>query len=275
MKKSFQFFFLPFIFFLLSGPAFADQSCCSTHGGEAYCNIATSTLYCQDGTVSTDCTCRAADTPIPTPTSVPTPIPAPTAATPECPAYSTFDKNSGVCKCNTGYIVHENACITSADYCWTEYGGNAYYDKDKNACGCSAGYTWNSDGSKCISMGDLCHNKFGSKSYYNSENNTCNCYQGYAIQNDQCQLIPTQAAAITPTTSNLLATNTPVPTPTTAALKLPSVMPFKVISSKVSPTPVKKSINAEKKYVAVKKENTKGFLQIIQNILYFILHIFI
>ena len=270
IKKVFPWFLLFILFFLLPEVSSADQSCCSTQGGEFYCDYSTSKLYCKDGTVSTDCTCRPADTP--TPTLAPTFTPAPTPTPQACPDFSSYDNSSGVCKCNTGYVVNNNTCISYTEYCWTEYGGNAIYDTDKNSCSCSQGYTWNNEGTSCISMNDLCHNKIGGQSYFNGDSNTCNCYDGYAIQNDQCKLIPTQMLSNPQSTSETVITNTPIPSPTAAVIKIPSTSPTKMVIKSVKPTPLKKKNTQVKKYISVKKTHQSRLAQFFENIWNFIVN---
>lgn len=243
------FVFVVFLTFLsFPKTSFAQLECCSEHGGNYACDFATHKLYCKDGTVSTACSCSQQNTPTPTPGPTNTPTSTPT--TPPCPNFSKYDKTSKTCKCISGYVVNDNACISNAEYCWIKHGGNAEYDKDKNSCTCPQGYTFNSDGSKCITLGQLCRNKLGEKSYYNSDTNACVCYQGYSIQNNSCQLVPTQAVSIQKT-SVVIPTDTPKPTPTLTLTPTPTKKPqivtptfgAKKLGKQFSIEPIKKQPN--------------------------------
>ncbi len=202
---------------------------------------------------------------------LPTNTPTPTS----CPALSSYDTEVGACKCNTGYIVENNECVSDSQYCWAKYGGNATYDADKNSCSCPQGYTWNNEGTSCISLNQLCNNDLGSKSYYNNDDNACYCYQGYSIQNNECQLIPTQTLSNSQGTSETVVTNTPILNPTIAVLIIPSLTSTKSIGKKITPTlTVKRNVLGVKNYITVGKTQKNGFTQIINSIWNFILHLF-
>jgi hypothetical protein len=268
IRKKHFFFLLLIIFFTFPLNTFAEESCCSSQGGAYYCEAATSKLYCKDGSVSSDCTCRLADTPTPSPSPIPTLVP--TTIQPECPSFSSYDTASGVCKCQSGYAANNTECLPYHNYCWTKYGGNAIYDTEKNNCSCSQGYTWNNEQTKCISLNEFCHGKLGSKSYYDSDNSTCTCYQGYAIYNNQCQLIPTQMLSTPHNTSLVFIINTPVPNPTFATVKIPNATPTTYVVKDVSPTFAKKKNREVKKYISMRKIHKDGLDQILKNILDFI-----
>lgn len=189
LQKKLAVLILIFILYIFPDSSFA-VTCCVDHGGEYACNYTTGELYCKDGTLSKDCTCRRV-TLTPTLTPTPTPMPTTNPTLPSCVANSTYDKNLKICKCNSGYTADENSCISYKDYCWHNFGSNSTYDSSKEGCVCSSGYLWNTDGNACISYNKTCQNRLGINSYYNSQDNTCNCYKGYSIIDDECELIPT------------------------------------------------------------------------------------
>lgn len=242
----------------------ADDTCCVGHGGDYACNYATSQLYCQDGSVSTACTCQAA--PTPTPTAMPTQIPVSQA--PQCPVNASFSNSSNACTCNTGYVVSNNSCVTYGAFCSGQYGNNSYYNSASNACACSGGYTWNTVGSACVTMDTLCNEKIGSKSYYNSSNDSCYCYDGYSIQNGQCQVMPTPVPpdTIAPTTGVPVVPPTPIVIPTLAAVIVPThaptptKAPVKKAAAKFDPNKKVPGLNG---FVAVKKKKSGGFFETI------------
>jgi hypothetical protein len=266
IEKKILISFLFIIFFVLPGIAFAEMNCCSTNGGAYACDYVTGKLYCKDGTVSTQCACHLANTPTPVPK--PKPTSSPTPVTPVCPNFSKYDAGLKTCKCNKGYTVNNNACISYAEYCWTNYGGNSKYDSSLKNCVCEQGYTWNNEGKSCISMNDLCRNKIGSKSYYNSDKNTCDCYQGYSIQSNKCQLIPTQILVTPQKTSENIITNTPIPSPspTIMVTKIPILSPTNSFLIKISPV--------TSNYIVEKKIRRGLFMQFLENIWKFILNLF-
>lgn len=189
VKKVLPALFLVLIFYFIPTGSFAQTACCSQNGGVYACDYSTSKLYCRDGTVSKDCTCKKV-TYTPTPSPKPTPVPT----LPFCVPHSTYDKSLKGCKCDSGYIVSDNSCITYQDFCWQNFGGNSSYDKDNDRCVCSSGYAWDGKNNTCISLNKICQNNLGSKSYYNSEDKTCNCFQGYYIKDGKCSVIPTPIA---------------------------------------------------------------------------------
>lgn len=247
---------------------FAQLSCCSQNGGTYACDYSTSKLYCKDGTVSTECTCRPADTPTPNPSPTPTTTPTPTPIT--CPAFSTYYLQARVCKCNTGYLANGDVCVSYQDYCWTKYGGNSFYNTDKNQCACIGGYTWNNNETSCISFGQLCQDRLGSKSYFDSNRNSCSCDEGYSIQNGTCQPIPTQEPPTSESTTQIAITNTPQPKPTLVPNNLLSTPPQSP-PPKVFPTLALKGLSNE--FVTVKKNNENGLVKILHSIWNFIIHL--
>ncbi len=274
MKKG-LFLFLFFLFFFLPNIAFADLNCCGSQGGNYFCDYTTGKLYCKNGTVSTECTCQAINTPSPTPYPTLTPTPTQTPTPPKCPEFSTYYSSSQTCNCNAGYIANNNECVTNADFCWTKYGGNSVYDAGNNSCGCASGYTWNDNGTNCISFNNLCQNKLGDESYYNADNKTCECYQGYEIQNNKCIVIPTQViTTLEPTSEEILVTDTPYPIPTATPVKKLYPTPTIYLNPNLIPTINESDVLGVKDYLSVKKENQNGLVQILQGIWNFITHIF-
>lgn len=268
MKKSILLLIFVLFFLVLPQNKIYAQtsSCCSANGGIYGCNTVTSELYCKDGTISRECTCKASS-PTPTPTPSPTPIPTSTPVfspipTPVCIAFSTYDQSLKMCKCNDGYTVNENKCITYKEYCIDKFGGNSIYDKEKNSCGCSSDYVWNIEGNKCISFNEFCQKKLGSKSYYDSEYNSCSCFQGYSIQDNNCKLIPTNIPSPQVTTSVKI---TSIPNPTTNITKIP----VKNITSTISPSKnsdlIVKNGN-EKAFVVEKKQNYNPISQFLKKL---------
>lgn len=278
-KKRYIIFFLVLFFFAFPSVVFADPSCCVNHGGEYACNASTSQLYCADGTISTDCTCRVVATPTPTPSPTVTPTLTPVVSPPTCPDLASYDPTLQTCKCHPGYIANGTMCVSYAEFCWTKYGGNAKYDTNTNACSCSAGYTWNNDQTSCISMNELCHSKLDNESYYNSDNNTCNCFQGYSVQNNSCQPIPTQvvqpqSTSVTiPTLTQPETTYTPTPSPTIAVVKKPSPTPMKSVLGNSSSKLVLKG-NRDNYYVSMTKPHPSALAQFFESIWQFIQHLF-
>jgi hypothetical protein len=257
-------FVLIFVYLFIPSSVFAADTCCVGHGGDNYCNTATSQLYCKDGHVSTQCTCHATPTATPMPTAIPTNTPAPSS--PSCPQNASFSESDSACLCTPGYVVSNNACVTDTAYCQAQYGNNAVFDMGSNACACSSGYTWNSDGTACVTMDALCNEKLGSQSYYNSTNNQCYCYDGYSIQNDQCQVIPTQESN-TPTTGEQIVPVTSVPIPTLARVISPTRVPTKDPVKKAVPTiNLKKKVPGLDGFVAVKKKQNGFFADLLSTL---------
>lgn len=266
--KKYKILLFLLVLFFQPTVVFAQLSCCSQNGGTYACDYSTSKLYCKDGTVSTECTCRPADTPTPMPGPSPTVAPSPTP--PACPAYSAYDAASRVCKCNAGYLANGNVCVAYQDYCWTKYGGNSFYNTDTNECACVGGYTWNANQTSCISFGQLCQNRLGSKSYFDSNRNSCICNEGYFIQNGSCQPFPTQEPPLTQSTSQAIITPTPEPKPTTTLNNLLPT-PTNTPPPKVFPTLALKGLGDE--YITVKKTNENGLAKILSSIWNFIIHL--
>jgi hypothetical protein len=269
--KSFQIFLIFLILlFISSALASAEITCCVGHGGEYACDSSNGTLYCKDGSVSTDCSCHLSASPTPTPTPTPVPI----SAVPSCVPRSAFDKQLGICKCDSGYTVYDNACIANAEYCWKKFGGNSIYNAEKNSCVCSTGYVWNKEATSCISFNELCQKELGDKSYYNSENNTCNCFQQYSIQNNKCQMMPTQAPLSPQQTQKSL----PIPSRHISPIlkkvvNSPTPIPTKSINTKNSNTIIVKG-NSNRNYVTVNKKNENKFIMILNKLRSFISNIF-
>lgn len=258
-NKNFLFALLLVAYICMPSYVIADDTCCVGHGGDNSCNVSTQQLYCQDGTVSTQCTCHAA--PTPTPTIMPTDTPIVSQA-PECPANASFSSSNNACTCSSGYVVSNNSCVSYARYCQAQYGNNANYDSGSNVCACVSGYTWNTSRTSCVTMDALCNEKIGSKSYYNSADTSCYCYNGYAIQNGQCQVVPTPLppATIAPTTGVQLIQSTPAPMPTLAGVIIPTRAPTKTPIKKPATFNLKKKVPGLNGYIAVKKKQG-GFFE--------------
>ena len=248
-----------FVYLCIPSHVSADDACCVGQGGDNYCDFSTNRLYCNDGQVSSQCTCQAGATP--TPTAIPTAIPVISPAYPSCPTYSSFSQSNNACTCNSGYVVSDSACVSYAQYCQTQYGNNALFDSGSNACGCSSGYTWNANTTECVSMDDFCNEKLGNQSYYNSTDNQCYCYNGYAIQNGQCHVIPTQSVVNNPNTSVPIAVDTPVAIPTLAGVIISPHSPTKTPNKKSNTnSDLNKKVPGLHGYIAVKKK-PEGFFQ--------------
>jgi len=222
-------FILVYLFITLSPRAiFAQASCCSANGGAYACDYITSTLYCKDGTVSRECTCKQA-----TPTTMPTPTPTilPAQPTlPTCVPNSSYDTSIKACKCSSGYTVKDNACVSFRDFCWATYGGNSNYDSEKDICTCAQGYSLTTDKKSCISYDEVCRNGLGDKSSYNKENNNCVCHAGYSIQDNKCQPIP--SPFLSPIVKQVNISKIPSPTPTNAPISQvkPETTPIESVS---------------------------------------------
>lgn len=217
---------LPTLFAILFFTFFPKSTfaitCCVNHGGEYACDYSSGKLYCKDGTLSTDCTCKKV-TPTPTPSTKPTPAPT----LPACVPNSTYDKTLKGCKCNSGYIIEGNTCVSLRDYCWHNFGSNTTYNSEKDSCVCSGGYLWDEGSSSCITYNKICQIKLGDKSYYNSGDNTCNCYEGYYINNNECALIPTPIISPEKLETKVVVDSASEPSPT-------SIQEIRITSS---PTP--------------------------------------
>ncbi len=207
LLKVFVFVFIFLFLVFTPREIFAQTSCCSANGGPYACDYGTSTLYCKDGTVSRECSCKQVS---PTPSPIPTSTPIPTL--PACVVNSTYDAISKNCKCDSGYTVKDNACVTFRDFCWSTFGGNSNYDSSKDVCVCSSGYVLGADRKSCISYDDVCRNGLGDKSSYNKENNNCVCHSGYSIQDNKCQPIP--SPFLSPIVKQVNISKIPSPTPT-------------------------------------------------------------
>lgn len=225
---------LVLFFFLIPLGVFAQTSCCSANGGVYACDYSTSVLYCKDGTVSRECSCRQIT---PTPTLSPTPTIIPTL--PACVPNSSFDANLRACKCNSGYTVKDSACVSYRDFCWSTFGGNSNYDSDKDGCVCASGYAMRTDGKSCISYDEVCRNALGEKSSYNKENNNCVCHAGYSIQDNKCQPIPSPFLSPIVKQVNISKITSPKPTETPIAEKVS--FPQKTVTPENEPTLVVKN----------------------------------
>lgn len=62
--------FSAFVFLLLPAFVFAQQGCCSWHGGVNYCDASAQTLVCNDGTYSPTCGCPGPTILPPTPSEI-------------------------------------------------------------------------------------------------------------------------------------------------------------------------------------------------------------
>lgn len=207
LVKVFVFVFIYLFLIFAPREIFAQSSCCSTNGGAYACDYSTSTLYCKDGSISRECTCKQVT---PTPSSSPTPTPIPTL--PACVPNSSYDTGLKSCKCNSGYTVKDNTCVSFRDFCWATFGGNSNYDSSKDGCVCASGYALSSDGKSCISYDEVCRNGLGDKSSYNKENNNCVCHSGYSIRENKCQPIP--SPFLSPIVKQVNISKIPSPIPT-------------------------------------------------------------
>lgn len=63
-----------------------------------------------------------------------------------CPLNSTF--NGTNCACNKGYLVYNNSCVASTDYCKLTYGDHIFANETN--CVCESGYTRSN--SRCIKI---------------------------------------------------------------------------------------------------------------------------
>lgn len=261
--------FLSFTFYF-SEKSYSQATCCVGHGGEYACDYTNGTLYCRDGTISTDCTCKILVSP--TPKNTPTPVKKATPTLPKCPANSTYNRSSNLCECVDGFTVFENSCISYDAFCRNSFGRNAVYKSDKNACVCAPGYSWNSDGKSCVTSNKLCQEKLGEKSYYNSGDNSCYCFQGYSIQNNECRLIPTNAPTQIQETKKVLPTPTTKPEPTIAKKIINSPTPGVRAATESSTLIVNDDGNIN--FVADKKESKNMVSRIIHMIWDFFLELF-
>ena len=263
-----------FIFFglFLTTEAYGEVTCCVGHGGEYACDYTNGTLYCKDGSISSDCTCRmVTPTLTPVPTFTPTPIKSP-VPTPSCVVNATYDTSNRMCQCISGYTAYENSCIVFEQYCWKKFGGNSKYDANKDTCVCASGYSWNSKGTDCISYNEVCQNELGDKSYYNKEDNTCNCFQNYSIQDKKCQLIPKKETANIQQTSKSFPSPTNAPEPTVVLTNSNSPTPTNILNVKKST--IVKNDEENKNFVTEKKINENKIIEIISKIWDYITHFF-
>jgi hypothetical protein len=101
---------------------------------------------------------------------------------PSCTLNSYYDSTSDGCKCNYGYVVDGDSCVSGNSYCWDEYGYNSTYDSLNKTCGCLSGYTFDSD-DQCVSYDNYCEDIYGYHSEYSYLSDQCVCESGY-VAND-------------------------------------------------------------------------------------------
>ena len=127
-----------------------------------------------------------------------------TPSTPTCPLHSYYDGISS-CKCNYGYVVSGDQCVSGNTFCRREYGLFSSYDSLSKSCECDSGYSLNSLG--------MCTKDYSSSSYTDWSNllyessqascpahstksledpSACTCDSGYQpnSKKDKCVLTP-------------------------------------------------------------------------------------
>lgn len=104
--------------------------------------------------------------------------------TPTCPLNSYYDGISS-CKCNYGYTVSGNSCVSQDSLCHDQIGYNSSYDSLNNTCKCDYGYVIGSSG-QCRSASLVCSDMIGYMSQYNSLTNKCECLSGYEFDGSSC-----------------------------------------------------------------------------------------
>lgn len=223
--KVFVFVFVAIFSILTPRTVFSQTSCCNANGGVYACDYSTSTLYCKDGTVSRECSCKQV-----TPTPIPSPTPTPVPTLPACVANSSYDTSIKACKCSSGYTVKDNACISFRDFCWATFGGNSTYNSEKDVCVCASGYALGSDGKSCITFDEVCRNALGDKSSYNKENNNCVCHAGFSIQDNKCQPIPSPILSPIINEINISKIPSPIPTSEPVSRVKTEITPIKIIT---------------------------------------------
>ncbi len=174
MRFSFKilFFLLLVFYFLLPYQVYAQQGCCSWHGGIAYCDYSSGRYVCNDDTYSPSCTCGAAQ--------------------PICSLHSSFNSITGNCECNYGYVVSNGRCVSTDQLCQDKIGFNSRYNSLTDQCECSYGYLF--DGSKCVSRNQYCWDNFGYGSEFDVVSETCECGLLYMLDasGSKCVLGETQ-----------------------------------------------------------------------------------
>lgn len=104
---------------------------------------------------------------------------------PSCPTFSSYDSLSGSCKCNYGYTVSGNQCVSLDSACQSQLGFGARYNSLYDTCEC--GYGEIIDGGRCTNGNSVCHRKYGIWSSYVSYAKKCECDSGYIFDsNMQC-----------------------------------------------------------------------------------------
>jgi hypothetical protein len=137
---------------------------------------------------------------------------------PSCPLFSSYDSLSGSCKCNYGYVVSGNQCISEDQscenqlgynshynvlnntcectygdiivggtcangnlYCWSQLGSNSSYDTISKQCECDSGYQISPTSGQCVSQSTYCTDQFGNNAQYNYLTSGCSCKSGYVL----------------------------------------------------------------------------------------------
>lgn len=98
-----------------------------------------------------------------------------------CPANATLTSDNR-CKCNDGYAIFGNTCITYNQICQNHYGSNSHNDGAK--CYCNAGYQWNSSRTLCVEKPAPVSVNCPSNSF--NSDGQCKCNFGYILQNSFC-----------------------------------------------------------------------------------------
>ena len=158
-------FFLFFSQVYSQKTVYAQQGCCSWHGGISYCDYSTGRYVCIDGSYSPTCTC-----------GYPSYTPQPS-----CPLFSSYNSLTQSCECYSGYVTSGNQCISNDQYCRNLYGYNSRYNILKDTCECSYGYVFDSSSNSCKSGDQVCWDKYGYQSEYNNLDNACECSYGYVF----------------------------------------------------------------------------------------------
>lgn len=104
--------------------------------------------------------------------------------TPTCPMNSYYDGISS-CKCNYGYLVSGESCVSANSVCYDQLGYSSSYDSLSNTCKCNYGYVVGVSG-QCISGSSFCSSKLGLMSEYNSLSKMCECMTGYEFDGSSC-----------------------------------------------------------------------------------------
>lgn len=104
--------------------------------------------------------------------------------TPTCPLNSYYDGVSS-CKCNYGYSVSGNSCVSQDSLCQDQLGYSSSYDSLNNTCKCTYGYVIGSSG-QCTNANSVCSAQIGLMSQYNNSSKKCECMYGYEYNGSSC-----------------------------------------------------------------------------------------